>query len=58
MWQACHDAARRRRRCVLKVCGQRTCAYWISRLAECILDTQKDIVANDLYGAPIVGYGR
>src|SRR4029453_10276108 len=56
MWQARHDAA---------WAGQAAKPRWglwgadvcvpISRLAECILETQKDIVASGLY-APIVGH--
>lgn len=56
MWQARHDAAWAAK------ASKPGWGMWatdvcvpISRLAECILETQKDIVANDLY-APIVGH--
>ena len=56
MWQARHDAAWAAKAAkpgwgmwATDVCVP------ISRLAECILETQKDIVASDLY-APIVGH--
>jgi D-lactate dehydrogenase (cytochrome) len=56
MWQGRHDAAWAAKAAkpgwgmwATDVCVP------ISRLAECILETQKDIVANDLY-APIVGH--
>ena len=56
LWQARHDAA-----CAAKA-ARPGWGMWatdvcvpISRLAECILETQKDIVANGLY-APIVGH--
>ena len=56
MWQARHDAAWAAKAAkpgwgmwATDVCVP------ISRLAECILETQKDIVANGLY-APIVGH--
>src|SRR5712672_3510624 len=56
MWQARHDAAWAAK------ASKPGWGMWatdvcvpISRLAECILETQKDIVANGLY-APIVGH--
>src|SRR5204863_5706518 len=56
MWQARHDAAWAAKAAkpgwgmwATDVCVP------ISTLAECILETQKDIQANDLY-APIVGH--
>ena len=56
MWQGRHDAAWAAK------ASKPGWGMWatdvcvpISKLAECILETQKDIVANDLY-APIVGH--
>ena len=56
MWQARHDAAwaAKAARPGWGMWATDVCVP-ISRLAECILETQKDIVASDLY-APIVGH--
>src|SRR5580704_8344571 len=56
MWQARHDAAwaAKASRPGWGMWATDVCVP-ISRLAECILETQKDIVANGLY-APIVGH--
>jgi D-lactate dehydrogenase (cytochrome) len=56
MWQARHDAAwaAKAARPGWGMWATDVCVP-ISRLAECILETQKDIVANGLY-APIVGH--
>src|SRR5947207_4481083 len=56
MWQARHDAAwaAKAARPGWGMWATDVCVP-ISRLAECILETQKDIVARDLY-APIVGH--
>jgi len=56
MWQARHDAAwaAKAYKPGWGMWATDVCVP-ISRLAECILETQKDIVANDLY-APIVGH--
>ena len=56
MWQARHDAAwaAKAARPGWGMWATDVCVP-ISRLAECILDTQKDIQANGLY-APIVGH--
>jgi D-lactate dehydrogenase (cytochrome) len=56
MWQGRHDAAwaAKAARPGWGMWATDVCVP-ISNLAECILETQKDIVANDLY-APIVGH--
>jgi D-lactate dehydrogenase (cytochrome) len=56
MWQARHDAAwaAKAYKPGWGMWATDVCVP-ISRLAECILETQKDIVANDLF-APIVGH--
>jgi D-lactate dehydrogenase (cytochrome) len=56
MWQARHDAAwaAKAARPGWGMWATDVCVP-ISRLAECILETQKDIVSNGLY-APIVGH--
>jgi len=56
MWQARHDAAwaAKAYKPGWGMWATDVCVP-ISRLAECILETQKDIQANDLY-APIVGH--
>ena len=55
MWQARHDAAWAAKAASRLGLWATDVCVPISRLAECILETQKDIVASDLY-APIVGH--